>query len=72
MAHSLGSVLCWDILSAQPRLYYGLDAHNATSRQDNSLAALEALSQPLGTSPPQRRSGQVRASRLTRGLQFSN
>ena len=62
LAHSLGSVLSWDILSAQPRLYYGLDAHNASARQDNSLAALEALSLPLGSSPPSAhsRAGQVR------------
>ena len=46
LAHSLGSVLTWDILTAQPRLYHSLAAH----RGDGSLAALEALSR--GSSPP--------------------
>ncbi len=52
LAHSLGSVLTWDILTAQPRLYHSLAAH----RGDGSLAALEALSRrsspPGGGSPP--------------------
>ena len=46
LAHSLGSVLTWDILTAQPRLYHSLASHHG----DSSLAALEALSR--GTSPP--------------------
>ena len=46
LAHSLGSVLTWDILTAQPRLYHSLASHH----DDGSLAALEALS--CGSSPP--------------------
>ena len=48
LAHSLGSVLTWDILTAQPRLYHSLAAHHG----DGRLAALEALSR--GSSPPGR------------------
>jgi hypothetical protein len=51
LAHSLGSVLTWDILTAQPRLYHSLASHH----DDGSLAALEALSRgssPPGGSPP--------------------
>lgn len=45
VAHSLGSVLAWDILSCQPRWYAALPSHRTShGAVDTSLAALERLS----------------------------
>lgn len=56
VAHSLGSVLTWDILSCQPRWYATLAALRLSQgAADSSLAALERLSHrnnsPAGVSP---------------------
>ena len=52
MAHSLGSVLTWDILSCQPRLYATLPVHHITpsGAADDSVAALERLGKTSGRS----------------------
>jgi hypothetical protein len=50
VAHSLGSVLTWDILSCQPRLYATLPVHHITpsGAADDSVAALERLGRSSG------------------------